>query len=111
MTPQETNEKSLNRLIRAIRLSSGEFSLILAFANMNQLRKEFRGLPFPVVLWGNDPALERFARVAPDFRTWAGSATRFESEEPELLEALRHNAEPLIASAMGTDKSGPKRFG
>ncbi len=169
MTPQETNEKSLNRLVRAIRLSSGEFSLILAyanypglreriieqvkalpedvpeirlptdaeniyvviretvgenspdaamvtgleslgnpdlaFANMNQLREEFRGLPFPVVLWGNDPALERFARVAPDFRTWAGSATRFEPEEPELLEALRHNAEPLIASAMGTDES------
>jgi hypothetical protein len=114
MTPQETNEKSLNRLVRAIRLSSGEFSLILAcanypglreriieqvkalpedvpeirlptdaeniyvviretvgesspdaamvtgleslgnpdlaFANMNQLREEFRGLPFPVVL-------------------------------------------------------------
>jgi len=166
MTPQETNEKSLNRLIRAIRLSLGEFSLILAcanypilrervieqvqalpedvaeirlpadaeniyavireavgdakpdgvmvtglellrnpdaaFASMNQLREEFRELPFPVVLWGNDPALERFARIAPDFRTWAGSIIRFEPEGSELLTALRRNAARTVAAAMGT---------
>lgn len=170
MTPQNTNEKSLNRLIRAILLSSGEFSLTLAcanypglrdriikqiealpenvpeirlpanaeniydvireaigdgvpdglmvtgleslrnpdaaFASMNQLREEFRGLPFPVVLWGIDPVLERFARIAPDFRTWAGSAIRFEPEESELLTALRHNAAHIIASAMGIGGGG-----
>ena len=49
MTPQETNEKAFNRLIRAIRLSSGEFSLILACANYPGLREriiqEIEALP------------------------------------------------------------------
>jgi tetratricopeptide (TPR) repeat protein len=163
MTSSETvaafNEKSLNRIVRTVRLSEGEFSLILAHCNYtglrrkmldrlktmspsdmreielpdsvrtvytflrdrlrddspdavsilglesvrriddvlgsaNQVREEFgKNFPFPVIWWINDPLLDRFIRVAPDFRTWAGSSVRFKPEPGDLLDALRHEAD------------------
>ena len=50
-----------------------------------------------MVFWGNDPVLDRFARTAPDFRTWAGSVIRFEPTGAELLAALHQNAEQVFS--------------
>jgi WD40 repeat protein len=169
MTPGELNEKSLKRLIRAVRLSEGQFSLVLACCNYpglgrrmiehlreqpedirevvlpesaraiysylkehlsgqspdgiiirgaeylksqdealgaaNQVREEFReNFPFAVILWSNDAVLNRFARLAPDFRSWAGSPIRFVPEKNDLLEALRHYADAVTNAAL---MSGP----
>ncbi|MDM8523037.1 hypothetical protein QUF80_06645 [Desulfococcaceae bacterium HSG8] len=153
------NEKSLNRLIRTIRLSEGDFSLVLAHCNYtglrrkmlnqlrtlspsdireidlpdsiptiytflrellkdecpdaasvsgleavtaiddvlaaaNQVREEFgKNFPFPMILWVNDTVLEKFVRIAPDFRSWAGSSVRFRPENSDLSDALQQHAD------------------
>ncbi len=52
----------------------------------NQVREEFRkNLPFPLVLWVNDEVLQKLARFAPDFKSWASASIKFELEAEELL--------------------------
>lgn len=45
----------------------------------NLVRDEFRKrFPFPLVLWVNDEILKKLIRLAPDFKSFAASAIRFE---------------------------------
>ncbi|MEM9217987.1 MAG: AAA family ATPase [Cyanobacteria bacterium P01_F01_bin.150] len=41
----------------------------------NQIREEFRHLPFPIILWLTDDTLKQLIRLAPDFYTWANTFT------------------------------------
>lgn len=50
----------------------------------NQVREEFRKLPFPLVLWLTDNGLKQMIRTAPDFYNWANVVT-FEAR-PNLLD-------------------------
>jgi len=57
----------------------------------NQVREEFRkNLRCPLVLWVNDDVMNRFVRVAPDFKSWAGSPIQFQPEPDDFLESLRY---------------------
>lgn len=52
----------------------------------NQVREAFsKNFPFPLILWVNDAVLKRLIRVAPDLKSWAGSAIHFELSEDERL--------------------------
>ncbi|MDM8539965.1 hypothetical protein QUF90_02650 [Desulfococcaceae bacterium HSG9] len=67
----------------------------------NQVREEFRkNLRCPLVLWVNDNALNRFMRVAPDFKSWSGSPIRFEPEPDDLLAALHYYVAFLFAETL-----------
>ena len=67
----------------------------------NQVREEFRkNLRCPLVLWVNDDALNRFVRVAPDFKSWAGSPILFEPEPDDLLAALRYYTAFMFAEIL-----------
>ncbi len=67
----------------------------------NQVREEFRkNFPFPVILWVDDHALDRFARIAPDFKSWAGSPVSFELSDEELATALQVNVEAIFHQAL-----------
>jgi len=69
--------------------SVDEIDRVLAAAN--QVREEFRkNLRCPLVLWVNDNVLNRFMRVAPAFKSWAGSPIRSEPEPDDLLTALHY---------------------
>ena len=140
-----TNEKALSTLSRAIRLSEGQFALILVRCNYkqlqaqvwsdyqgsdlvtatvkevwlsdavttlfttlqveiepepiaalvvfglesvqaldqvleatNQVREEFRKhFDFPLVLWITDEVLQKLAKFAPDFKSWASASIKF----------------------------------
>ncbi|MCP4106562.1 MAG: ATP-binding protein, partial [Desulfobacteraceae bacterium] len=169
--PAILNERSLKQIIRTIRLSEGDFSLILANCNYiglrkklleqlktlssfdireiylpdsvltifsfardiledelpdaamvlglesvkaidsvlvatNQVREEFRNnFLFPVILWVNDDLLNKFLRIAPDFRSWAGSPFRFEPLHNDLTEALQGTANKLSDGFLKYDES------
>ena len=45
----------------------------------NQVREEFRKLPFPLVLWLTDDGLKQLIRTAPDFYSWANTVTFHET--------------------------------
>ncbi len=67
----------------------------------NQVREEFRkNLRCPLILWVNDDVMNRFVRVAPDFKSWAGSPIRFEPEPDDLLAALRYYVAFLFAEIL-----------
>ena len=148
-----TNEKALSTLSRAIRLSEGQFALILVRCNYeqlqaqvwsdyqgsesaiatvkevwlsdavttlfttlqveiepepiaalvvfglesvqaldqvleatNQVREEFRKhFDFPLVLWITDEVLQKLAKFAPDFKSWASASIKFELSTEALL--------------------------
>lgn len=63
----------------------------------NQVREEFKkNLSFPVIIWLNDPVFKKFARQAPDLKSWAVPSISFELSNEELLEALNQNAEKIF---------------
>ena len=75
-------------------------------AATNLVREEFRkNFPFPVILWMDDHVLNRFVRVAPDFRSWSGSPVRFEPDDQALLHALRQNTERLFDEILASRNS------
>lgn len=57
-----------------------------AIAATNQVREEFRKyFPFPVVLWTNDEVMQKLVRYAPDFKSWAAAAIKFELARKEAI--------------------------
>ncbi len=63
----------------------------------NQVRDEFSNdFPFPIVLWVNDEILDKFLRIAPDLRSWAGVPIRFEPNDDELIDSLRQNTDYIF---------------
>lgn len=67
----------------------------------NQLRDGFRRqYPFPILLWVNDDVLQQLIRFAPDFKSWAASAIKFEVAPELLLQFLQATVEQSIANAL-----------
>lgn len=49
------------------------------FKAVNQIRDEFRKhLSLPIIFWVTDDLLQKLARLAPDFRSWAAASIKFE---------------------------------
>ncbi|MGD1937528.1 MAG: hypothetical protein ACFCA4_08240 [Cyanophyceae cyanobacterium] len=66
----------------------------------NQLRDRFKSLPCPVVLWLSDRALEKFARFAPDLKSWAATPVVMEVSPDELLGFLGDRTEAIFQQAL-----------
>ena len=65
----------------------------------NQVREEFRKkFNCPVIFWMDDDILDKFVRLAPDFRSWAGSPIRFNLSDRSLNLSLPENADVLVQS-------------
>ncbi|MDY6782412.1 MAG: hypothetical protein SW833_07655 [Cyanobacteriota bacterium] len=55
-------------------------------AATNQSREEFRlAFPFPIVLWTTDEVLQKLTRFAPDFKSWASAALKFDLALDEAI--------------------------
>ncbi|MBE9126586.1 MULTISPECIES: hypothetical protein [unclassified Coleofasciculus] len=66
----------------------------------NQVRDEFRkSFPFPLVLWINDRVLQKLARQAPDFNSWAGVPIHFALATDILIADLRQKTQQLFDNA------------
>ncbi|NER52084.1 MAG: hypothetical protein F6J92_36675, partial [Symploca sp. SIO1A3] len=63
----------------------------------NKVRDQFRSLAFPVVLWVTDRVFRQLVRVAPDFKSWAGSPLQFMLSDEELVGLVRQQAEQAFA--------------
>ncbi|KPA18878.1 repeat-containing protein [Candidatus Magnetomorum sp. HK-1] len=69
------------------------------FLATNQVREEFRkSFHFPVIFWMNDNVLDKFIRLAPDFRSWAGAPIGFKLIDTSLIRILNENADILAQS-------------
>ncbi|MFP4008553.1 MAG: hypothetical protein ACLFV6_11200, partial [Spirulinaceae cyanobacterium] len=68
-----------------------------AIAATNQVREEFRKyFPFPVVLWANDEVMQKLVRYAPDFKSWAAAAIKFELARKEAITLWWQTTEQLF---------------
>ncbi|HEY9833612.1 MAG TPA: hypothetical protein V6D26_23875 [Stenomitos sp.] len=73
----------------------------------NQVREEFRkNFPFPIVLWVNDEALQKFIRLAPDFDSWT-TTIEFAIATNELIDTLNQNADEAFTQILN---AGAGRF-
>ncbi|MBD3560539.1 ATP-binding protein, partial [Planktothrix sp. FACHB-1355] len=64
----------------------------------NYVREEFRkNLPFPVLLWVNDEAIEKFIRLAPDIFSWS-TTVELSMTNDELIELIRQRTNQLFAT-------------
>jgi len=163
------NDKSIQRLIRSVKLSKNQFSLTLAYCNYtdfrdsllssireqsdldireiflpkrvttlftmikdvlghhtpdsamviglesvsniddvfrsaNQIREEFRNhFPFPLIFWVNETVLNRFVRMAPDFKSWAASPIFFEAAYDELIAVFQQKFDQWLTEIQSTD--------
>ncbi len=79
-------------------------------SSVNQIRDEFRKRhPFPMILWVNDQLLQKVARLAPDFASWAATPIRFEMTTPQLLQFLQQETDSLFAKVLPTDAMEPQK--
>ncbi|HBB31839.1 MAG TPA: hypothetical protein DC064_08570, partial [Cyanobacteria bacterium UBA9273] len=70
----------------------------------NQVRDEFRKrFTFPLVLWVTDEVLQKLARFAPDFKSWAATSIKFELTTAELLALWQQTTDELFAAILDTD--------
>jgi WD40 repeat protein len=78
-----------------------------AIAATNQVREEFRKhFSFPVVLWANDEVLHKLARYAPDFKSWAAAAIKFELASKDAITLWWYTTDNLFKHllALGVDR-------
>lgn len=72
--------------------------------SINHIRDEFRKRhPFPMILWVNEEVLQKVARLAPDFASWAATPIRFEMTTQSLLQFLQQETNSLFATVLATD--------
>ncbi|NEO31592.1 MAG: hypothetical protein F6K36_14385 [Symploca sp. SIO3C6] len=70
----------------------------------NQVRDEFRKtLSFPIVLWISDEVLQKLARFAPDFKSWAATSIKFELATENLLSLWKQTADELFTTIVERD--------
>ncbi|MGQ4646626.1 WD40 domain-containing protein [Lyngbya aestuarii] len=67
----------------------------------NQVRDEFRRiLTFPLVLWVTDEVLQKMARFAPDFKSWAATSIKFELSTKQLLSLWHQTEDEIFATIL-----------
>ncbi|WP_448265303.1 WD40 domain-containing protein [Nostoc sp. DSM 114159] len=72
--------------------------------SINHIRDEFRKRhPFPMIVWVNDEVLQKVARLAPDFASWAATPIRFEMTTQSLLQFLQQETDSLFATVLAND--------
>ncbi|MGF1936023.1 MAG: eIF2A-related protein [Nostoc sp. ChiQUE02] len=72
--------------------------------SVNHIRDEFRKRhPFPIILWVNEEVLQKVARLAPDFASWAATPIRFKMTTQSLLQFLQQQTDSLFATVLPTD--------
>ncbi|MEH2254169.1 nSTAND1 domain-containing NTPase [Nostoc sp.] len=72
--------------------------------SINHIRDEFRKRhPFPMILWVNKEVLQKIARLAPDFASWAATPIQFEMTTQSLLQFLQQETDSLFATVLSTD--------
>ncbi|MEA5600699.1 NACHT and WD repeat domain-containing protein [Nostoc sp. UHCC 0252] len=72
--------------------------------SVNHIRDEFRKRhPFPMIVWVNDEVLQKVARLAPDFASWAATPIRFEMTTQSLLQFLQQETDSLFATVLPSD--------
>lgn len=70
----------------------------------NQVREEFRkNLTRPLVLWITDEVLQKLARFAPDFKSWAATSIKFELTTAELLALWQQTTDELFTRLLESD--------
>ncbi|GAB4227923.1 MAG: hypothetical protein Kow00121_56710 [Elainellaceae cyanobacterium] len=63
----------------------------------NQVRNEFeKNFAFPLILWVSDRVLQKLAKRAPDFNSWAGVPIRFVPTTEDLIELLQSQTDRLF---------------
>lgn len=76
----------------------------------NQVRDEFRKhLPLPVIIWVTDELLQKLARLAPDFKSWAAASIKFELPLSESAALWWQTTDSLFQQllAVGAEKFLP----
>lgn len=74
------------------------------FRSANQIREEFRNhFPFPLIFWVNESVLNRFVRMAPDFKSWAASPIFFEASYDELTAVFKEKFDQWLTDIQSTD--------
>ncbi|MGK7877415.1 MAG: AAA family ATPase [Xenococcaceae cyanobacterium] len=72
----------------------------------NQVRDEFKkSFFFSLVLWLNDEGEQKLAKLAPDFRSWAGVPINFAMTPNEPIEFLEQSVEQLFTAVLNADSS------
>ena len=72
--------------------------------SINHIRDEFRKRhPFPMIVWVNEEVLQKVARLAPDFASWAATPIQFEMTTEALLQFLQQETDSLFATVLPTD--------
>jgi len=74
----------------------------------NQVREEFRKhFSFPIVLWLDNRLLQKWIHFAPDFKSWAATPIRFETNTSSLLQDLSQTITEIFTAVLDT---GAGRF-
>ncbi|MCP4344862.1 MAG: hypothetical protein GY795_04970 [Desulfobacterales bacterium] len=92
----ELENEALSEALMVLNIESVErIDNVLSAAN--QVRDEFSNdFHFPIVLWVNDEILDKFLRIAPDLKSWAGVPIRFEPSDDELIDSLRQSTDYIF---------------
>jgi WD40 repeat protein/tetratricopeptide (TPR) repeat protein len=79
-------------------------SIDTVLISTNQIRDEFRkSLTIPLVLWITDEVLQKLARFAPDFKSWAATSIKFELKSDELFSLWHQTADELFQSILNNN--------
>ena len=71
--------------------------------SVNRMRDQFsQDFSFPLVLWVTDIVLQKLTRLAPDFKSYAAPAIKFEIPAQELIEFVRTETDILFARVLQT---------
>ncbi|MBD2576287.1 hypothetical protein [Oscillatoria sp. FACHB-1406] len=104
--PQPSRRCNLDALM-VFGLESAE-DLERVLADTNQVREEFRKhFTCPVVLWATDEVLQKMTRFAPDFKSWASAAIKFEQAIEDSIQLWWEIVARLFRELLD---SGAKRF-
>ncbi|MEQ8962870.1 MAG: sugar-binding protein, partial [Coleofasciculus sp. C2-GNP5-27] len=72
----------------------------------NQIREEFRKLPFPLILWVTDNLRRKLIRLVPDFESWA-TQVDFAIATPDLIARIQQTADTIFTKVLN---AGAGRF-
>ncbi|MFP4120932.1 MAG: eIF2A-related protein [Coleofasciculus sp.] len=72
----------------------------------NQIREEFRKLPFPLILWVTDNLLRKLIRLVPDFESWA-TQVEFAIATQDLIDRIQQTADTIFTEVLN---AGAGRF-
>ena len=100
---QLLTEKNLPSALMILGLESVD-GLDDLLRSINHIRDEFRKRhPFPMIVWVNEEVLQKVARLAPDFASWAATPIQFEMTTEALLQFLQQETDSLFATVLPND--------